>query len=142
MPIRKATAVWEGTFPQGSGRITLDSGTFNGKYSFGTRFGGDPGTNPEELIAAAHAGCFSMALAAGLTKAGYAPRFIETVAKVDLQQVDGGFGIVKIGLSSAANVPDISDAEFQKLAADTKAGCPVSKALAAVEITLDAHLTK
>src|ERR1700704_5573161 len=93
MPVRKAEAEWRGTLREGSGRIKVESGAFEGNYSFGSRFENAKGTNPEELIGAAHAGCFSMALAAGLTKAGYSPKRVATTAKVHLGQAGGGFKI-------------------------------------------------
>ena len=111
-----------------------------GAYSFSTRFEDGSGTNPEELIAAAHASCFSMALANELGKAGHVPESVQTTAKVHLEQADGGFAIPKIELVTKATVSGIEDAEFQEIAAATSKACPVSKALSAVEITLDASL--
>ena len=140
MPVRKANAAWTGTLKDGSGKMTLASGAYEGPYSFGSRFEEAPGTNPEELIAAAHAGCFSMALNAALGRAGFQPERVATEAKVHLEKVEGGFGITRIDLITEAAVPGIDDATFQEHAAGAKAGCPVSKALAAVEITLDARL--
>ena len=116
------------------------SGAYEGAYSFGSRFLEDPGTNPEELIAAAHAGCFSMALTAGLGRAGYHPQSVQTSAKAHLEKVEGGFAITRIELVTEAVVPDIENDAFQAEAADAKANCPVSKALAGVEISLDASL--
>jgi osmotically inducible protein OsmC len=111
-----------------------------GAYTFGSRFEEAPGTNPESLIAAAHAGCFSMALAGDLAAAGFSPTRVHTTAHVTVVKVDGGFGITKIALDCEAEVPKIDDAKFQELAAGAKVGCPVSKALAAVpEITLTAR---
>ena len=140
MPARTAHAVWEGDLTSGSGTMKLGSGAFEGAYSFVSRFEDGTGTNPEELIGAAHAGCFSMAFSAGLGAAGYTPERVETDANVHLVKKDGGFVINKIDLVTKATVPGLDETEFQKLAQDAKANCPVSKALAGVEITLDAQL--
>ncbi|MEZ5331679.1 MAG: OsmC family protein [Thermoanaerobaculia bacterium] len=140
MPIRKANAVWNGDLKGGNGTMKLGSGAFEGSYSFGTRFEETPGTNPEELIAAAHAGCFSMALAAGLGRAGYTPESVRTSATAHLEKGDAGFSITRIELVTEASVPGIDDAAFQEQAQGAKANCPVSKALAGVEISLDARL--
>src|SRR5579885_1729052 len=135
MPTRNAEAVWEGDLKSGRGTMKLGSGAYQGSYSFSSRFEEGAGTNPEELIAAAHAGCYSMALSAGLEKAGYSPNSVETEAKVHLSPADGGFRISRIYLVSSADVPGIDDGAFQQAAAAAKEGCPVSKALSAVEIT-------
>lgn len=140
MPVRKADAVWSGTITEGHGTVRLGSGAFEGQYSFGSRFAEGVGTNPEELIGAAHAGCYSMALSGGLTRAGLTPVRISTSAKVHIEKVAEGFKITKIELENETQVAGIEDAAFQELAAKTKAGCPVSQALAAVEITLTAKL--
>lgn len=140
MAVRKADAVWNGTLREGDGKIKGESGAFEVKYSFKTRFENEPGTNPEELIAAAHAGCFSMALSAGLVKAGHKPERIATTAAVTLDNVGGGFEITKIHLTTEGTVPGVTAEQFQEAAQAAKAGCPVSKALKAVEITLDAKL--
>jgi osmotically inducible protein OsmC len=140
MPVRKASAVWNGTLKEGNGTMKMQSGAYEGKYSFGSRFEEDPGTNPEELIAAAHAGCFSMALSGALTKSGFTPERVETSAKAHLEKVGEGFKITRIMLTCEASVPGIDDAAFQDLAAGAKAGCPVSQALAGVDISLDAQL--
>ena len=140
MPERKAEARWEGTLKEGRGTVRLGSGAFEGKYSFGTRFEGAPGTNPEELIGAAHAGCFSMALSAGLAKAGHQPKSIDTKANVVLDKVGEGFGITRIELTTLGDVPGISESEFQRFAEDTKKNCIVSRALSAVDIRLTASL--
>lgn len=140
MPVRKASAVWNGTLKEGNGTMRMQSGAYEGKYSFGSRFEEDPGTNPEELIAAAHAGCFSMALSGGLTRAGYTPEKVETSAKAHLEKVGEGFKITRIQLACQATIPGIDDAAFQEIAAGAKAGCPVSQALAGVDISLDAEL--
>jgi osmotically inducible protein OsmC len=140
MPVRKASAVWNGTLKDGNGTMKMQSGAYEGKYSFGSRFEEDPGTNPEELIAAAHAGCFSMALSGGLTRAGFTPEKVETSAKAHLEKVGEGFKITRIQLACQATIPGIEDAAFQEIAAGAKAGCPVSQALAGVDISLDATL--
>jgi osmotically inducible protein OsmC len=140
MPTRTAEAKWEGGLKDGRGEIRLGSGAFSGAYSFGTRFEAAPGTNPEELIGGAHAGCFSMAFAAGLAKAGFAPKRVETKAKVHLEKVGEGFGITKIELDTEGEVPEISEGEFHRLAEEAKRGCPVSRALASVPIELKARL--
>lgn len=133
---RTATAHWEGDLRSGSGSMRLGSGAFEGPYSFKTRFEGAPGTNPEELLGAAHAGCFSMALSLGLTKAGKPPKSIDTKAVVHLENL----GITKIDLTTRVDAPGLSAADFQAMADDAKANCIVSKALAAVPITLQATL--
>jgi osmotically inducible protein OsmC len=140
MPVRKAEAEWNGGLRDGRGSLKLESGAYEGTYSFGSRFEEAPGTNPEELIAAAHAGCFSMALAAALGKAGFRPHRVATNASVRLDKVGDGFGITRIDLATTAEVPDIEEAQFREIAEDAKKNCPVSKALQAVEITLDAKL--
>lgn len=141
MPVRKAEAEWKGNLQQGKGWMRLGSGAFEGSYSFGTRFGEEPGTNPEELIGAAHAGCFSMAFAAILGGAGYDPTRIHTTEKVRIEKVGDGFQITKAELHTEAEVPGIDDDTFQRLANQAKEGCPVSKALAGgPEITLEAVL--
>ncbi|MCB1056561.1 MAG: OsmC family protein [Acidobacteria bacterium] len=140
MAIRSSEAEWKGTLREGAGTMKLGSGAFEGAYSFPSRFEEGEGTNPEELIAAAHAGCFSMALSAALGKAGHKPNRIHTVAKVHLEPVTGGFGITRVDLETEASVPGIDDGTFQELAAGAKAGCPVSKALSSVDITLKAKL--
>lgn len=136
---RKAEARWEGDLRGGRGKIKLGSGAFEGNYSFGTRFEGAPGTNPEELLGAAHAGCFSMALSLFLGNAGHPPTKIETAATVHLNKVGEGFSITGIDLATRGLVPGISAADFQRIAEDAKANCIVSKALA-VPIMLTATL--
>jgi osmotically inducible protein OsmC len=140
MATRNGSAVWEGTLREGKGTVRLGSGAFEGPYSFASRFEEGTGTNPEELIGAAHAGCFSMALAAALTKAGFSPKRIATTAKVHLGQSGGGFKITLIELNTEAEIPGIDDAGFQDQAAGAKKNCPVSQALAGTEITLNARL--
>lgn len=120
--------------------MALGSGAFEGPFSFPSRFENGQGTNPEELIAAAHAGCFSMAFSNILSQAGHVPTSVDTRASVHLDKTDAGFGITRIDLVTRGDVPGIDGAEFQKLAEQAKANCPVSKALSAVEITLDASL--
>lgn len=141
MPVRRdAEARWEGGLKSGAGKMKLGSGSYEGPYSFGTRFEDAPGTNPEELIGAAHAGCFSMALAAALEKAGHAPIFIHTTARVQLEKKGDGFAITHIALATQGNVPGMAEDAFLKAAEGAKAGCPVSKALAGVDIQLEARL--
>ena len=141
MPARTANARWEGGLKDGKGNMRLGGGAFEGQYSFSSRFEEGVGTNPEELIAAAHAGCFSMAFSAGLEKAGFSPNSVETEAKVHLSPADGGgFRISRIDLVTNADVPGIEEGAFQQAAQAAKEGCPVSKALAAVEITVNATL--
>lgn len=140
MPVRTSEANWQGDLKGGQGTVKLGSGAWEGQYNFSSRFESGKGTNPEELIAAAHAGCFSMALSGGLTGAGYTVDSIHTSAKVKVEAVSGGFEITSIELITEAKVPGIDKAEFDKIAAATKEGCPVSKALKAVPIALDAKL--
>ncbi len=140
MAVRKASAVWEGDLPKGSGSMRLGSGAFEGKYSFASRFEEGPGTNPEELIGAAHAGCFSMALAHGLAQAGHPARRISTEATVHLEKKEDGFAITRILLRTRGEVPGIERAAWQEQAEQAKQGCPVSKALAGVRIELEAEL--
>jgi len=140
MPVRKADAVWNGSLKEGNGSMRMGSGAYEGPYSFGSRFLEEPGTNPEELIAAAHAGCFSMALSGGLGRSGHEVTSISTSAKVTLGKVGEGFQITNIELTTEGVVPGIDEATFLEHAEGAKANCPVSKALAAVEITLNATL--
>jgi osmotically inducible protein OsmC len=140
MPVRSANARWEGPLQDGKGTMSLGSGAFDGQYSFGTRFEEEPGTNPEELIGAAHAGCFSMALSGALGRAGHDPESVETTARVHLDKEDGGFAITRVELQTRARVPGISEEDFQAAANEAKEGCPVSRALGAIEITLEAEL--
>ena len=140
MPTRNARAMWEGDLKSGKGSMKLGSGAYEGQYSFASRFENGTGTNPEELIAAAHAGCFTMAFSNGLSQAGHVPTKVETTAKVHLEKSDAGFGIPRIDLVTEAVVPGLDEAKFQELAEAAKKNCPVSKLLAAAEITLDAKL--
>jgi len=142
MPVRKAEAEWKGGLKDGSGQVKLGSGAFQGNYSFGSRFENAKGTNPEELIGAAHAGCFSMALSAGLGRAGFQPKRIHTTATVHIDKVGEGFEITKIELDTEAEIPNIEDNAFQAQAKAAKEGCPVSKALKATNIEMRARLVK
>jgi lipoyl-dependent peroxiredoxin len=140
MPKRTASAAWDGSLTEGNGTMRMASGAYEGPYSFQSRFEEGDGTNPEELIAAAHAGCFSMALSAELGRAGHDPESVETDATVHLDKEGDGFAIKRIELRTRARVPDIAEEEFQEIAEAAKKGCPVSQALAAVEsIELDAQ---
>src|SRR5947208_1567000 len=127
MPTRTADAVWQGNLTEGKGEIKLGSGAFQGAYDWRSRSADGPGTNPEELIAAAHAGCFSMALSHQLAEAGHPPTRVHTTAKVRLDKVEAGFAITRIDLETEAEVPGIAAEAFQKFAEGAKAGCPVSK---------------
>lgn len=140
MPTRRASARWEGTLQEGTGRMKLDSGAFEGQYNFSSRFEEGTGSNPEELIAAAHAGCFSMALSGGLGRAGFTPEYVSTRAAVSIEKQESGFKITKSHLTCEAKVPGMSKEAFLEAAQAAKAGCPVSGALASIEITLDATL--
>ena len=140
MPVRSAEAEWHGSLIEGKGNIKLGSGAFDGPYDWRSRSADGAGTNPEELIGAAHAGCFSMALSAQLTQAGTPPTRIHTSAKVHLDKVENGFAISQIELVTEAEVPGIDAAAFEAQAQAAKAGCPVSKALAGTQIHLKATL--
>ena len=142
MILRKANAVWEGDLKNGKGVVEVESGAFKGQYSFSSRFEEGTGTNPEELIGAAHAGCFSMALSADLSAAGFTVDQIQTEAQVSMEIGEGGFGISKIKLVTKARVRDITMEKFSEIASGAKVNCPVSKALAAVPVYLEAHLLK
>lgn len=140
MPVRKGNAEWNGNLREGNGTVKTESGVLNAKYSFTSRFEEGKGTNPEELIGAAHAGCFSMALSAALAKDGYNPKTIKTEDKVHIDKVGDGFRITKIEMTTEAEVPGIQDDMFHKYAEDAKQNCPVSQALKGVEMVLDARL--
>lgn len=140
MPIRKSNAKWTGDLAHGKGTMAFGSGAYSGNYSFASRFEDGTGTNPEELIGAAHAGCFSMAFSHELAQAGFTPESVETTANVHLDKDAGGFSITKVHLECVASVPGISEELFMEKAKGAKAGCPVSRALGAIEITLDAKL--
>jgi lipoyl-dependent peroxiredoxin len=138
--VRKASAVWNGSLKEGKGTISTDSGVLSKtQYSFSTRFENGAGTNPEELIAAAHAGCFSMALSAQLGNAGITPDSIETTAAVTLEKIEAGFTVTKIHLDVTARIPGADKAAFEKAAQDAKTGCPISRLLKA-DITMTARL--
>ena len=142
---RKAEADWNGGIMDGRGKVKLESGAFEGAYSFKSRFSEDEdqkATNPEELIAAAHAGCYTMALSGNLGKAGYSPKNIHTTANVKIEKQGDGFVIPNIDLITEAEVEGLEDAEFQKIAEETKKTCPVSQVLSGAEISLDAKLKK
>jgi osmotically inducible protein OsmC len=142
MAARTANALWEGSLQDGRGQMSLGSGAFEGAYSFKSRFGDeDTGTNPEELVAAAHAGCFTMALSLVLTDGGNPPESLQSQAKVTLRNVDGAPTITKIALTTRGRVPGLEEADFQKAAETAKETCVISRALAGVdEITLEATL--
>lgn len=143
MSTNTASANWQGNLAHGKGEVALGNGAFKGQYSFHSRFESGTGTNPEELIAGAHAACFSMAFSHQLAQAGFTPTRVSTTATVTLSKGDAGFAISTIALSCDAVVAGISDAQFNELAQAAKTGCPISKALAAVpQITLDARLQK
>lgn len=137
---RNATAIWQGDLKAGRGQLTSQSGILSSTaYGFNSRFEEGPGTNPEELIAAAHAGCFTMATSAALSKAGFTAERLETTATLTLDQVEGNWTITAVHLAMKARVPGVADAQFQEIAAAAKAGCPVSRVLKA-DITLTAML--
>ena len=140
MPVRTAEAEWKGDLPKGSGTMAFGSGAFEGAYSFSSRFEEGEGTNPEELIAAAHAGCFSMFLANVLSQAGHEPTSVRSTARISLDPENGGFSITRSDLSTEVSVEGLDDGEFQKHAEEAKQGCPVSRALGAIEIGLEAKL--
>ncbi len=141
MPTRNASAVWKGGLRSGKGSFKAESGAVGGDYSFGSRFESAGGSNPEELLAAAEAACFSMALSLGLEKAGFTPDSVETHAACTIEQQGDGFTITNMKLKVRASVPGVEDDAFQKIAAATKDGCPVSKAISGnVKIELDAAL--
>ena len=142
MAVRKAKAQWEGNLVDGKGTVEVESGLFKSPYSFQTRFGDEKGTNPEELIGAAHASCYSMALSFMLEQKGYKPASISTEANVHIDKIGDGFKITKILLVTRGIVPEIDEETFLKHAKEAKTGCPVSQALAAIPIELDASLEK
>lgn len=141
MPTRRAEAEWKGNLAEGEGKLKLGSGVFEGPYSFKSRFEeGQTATNPEELIGAAHAGCFTMAMTAALSRAGIKPTRIHTNARVTIDKVGEGFAITRIELETEAEIPGIDDAAFQNYAKGAKENCPVSKVLAGTEIHMNAKL--
>ncbi len=140
MATRTSSAIWEGNLKEGRGTMKVGRGAYEGPYSFASRFEDGTGTNPEELIGAAEAGCFSMALSSNLTKAGHAPKRISTTARVNLEMIGGGPKITSIDLDCEAEVPGIDEQTFQQQAELTKKNCPVSVALSGTEIKLNARL--
>ena len=140
MPARTASAVWQGDLKSGKGSMRLGSGTWEGPFSFASRFEEGTGSNPEELAGAAHAGCFSMAFSNELSKAGFVPTRVATTAKVHLEKGDAGFSISRIDLDTEAQVPRIDAAKFQEIAAAAKQGCPISKLFTGAQINLNAKL--
>ena len=140
MPVRKAEAVWTGDLSSGKG--TMKMANWEGPFSFASRFEDGSGTNPEELLAAAHAGCFSMAFSKGLADAGHAPERVETTARVHLEKSDAGFSISKVELRTDADVPGIDEDTFRETAEAAKKNCPVSKLFQGAEITLNATLSQ
>ena len=140
MPTRSSTAQWSGNLAGGNGSMSLGSGAFEGSYSYSSRFESGEGTNPEDLIAAVHAGSFLMALANHLSQDGHEPDSVSTTAEVHLDKDDGGFSITRSDLTTEVKVEDMSDDEFQKHAEEAKEVCPVSRALGAIEIGLEAKL--
>ena len=142
MSARTATAEWKGSLKEGTGKMAVGSGAFEGTFSFDTRMGDEPGTTPEELLGASLAGCFTMALNATLEKAGKPATSVNSEAKVYLGKDDAGFVIKHIDLETTALVDGIEDEEFQQIAADVKKGCPISRALASTTINLTANLAK
>jgi lipoyl-dependent peroxiredoxin len=140
MATRTSSAVWEGNLKEGKGTMKVGRNAYEGPFSFASRFENGTGTNPEELIGAAEAGCFSMALSNGLTKAGHTPKRISTTAKVNLEMIGGGPKITSIELDTEGEVPGIDEAKFKEIAEETKKACPVSVALSGTEIKLNARL--
>jgi osmotically inducible protein OsmC len=140
MPTREANAEWHGNLARGDGKMAFGSGAFEGAFTFTSRFEQGEGTNPEELIAAAHAGCFSMQFAALLSGAGHEPESVDTTAKVHLDKDDGGFSITRSELTTEAKVEGVSEDEFQQIADEAKRTCPVSRALGAIDVGLEAKL--
>ncbi len=142
MPVRMSEAVWEGNLKDGKGTMRLGSGAWQGSYSFASRFQEAGGTNPEELIGAAHAGCYSMALSHGMAQAGHTPTRVRTSARVHLEKSGEGFRISQIDLNCEAAVPGLSQEDFLKFAEDAKQNCPVSKLVTGARVNLDAKLVK
>jgi lipoyl-dependent peroxiredoxin len=143
MPIRTASARWQGNLTEGSGTIRTGKGGYEGNYSFKSRFEEGEGTNPEELIGAAHAGCFSMAFSKALADAGHPPTSVETTAKVHFDKTDAGMTVTRIDLEAMGNVPGVDEAEFAKLAETAKDNCPISRLLSpGAQISLTARLAR
>ncbi len=138
--VRKAQAVWEGTLREGQGTVRLGEGAFEGRYSFGSRFEDGSGTNPEELLGAAHAACFSMALSGKLANAGFPPERIASTAKVHLERLDAGWTVTRIELETEVNAPGLDESTFREMAEGAKATCPISRALGPVQVDLSARL--
>jgi osmotically inducible protein OsmC len=141
MKVRKAQAAWEGTLREGQGTVSFGEGAFEGPYSWAGRFEEGPGTNPEELLGAAQAACFTMALSSELTRAGHTPERIETTANVHFEKLEGGWTVTRIELETEARVPGVVEQAFQELAEKAKTTCPISRALGPVELVLKASLT-
>ncbi len=142
MPARTSSAVWTGDLKSGKGSMKLGSGAWEGQFSFQSRFEEGTGTNPEELAAAAHAGCFSMAFSNELAKAGFVPTRVATTATARLEKTEAGFAITRIDLVTEGQVPGIDDAKFQEIAQAAKKGCPISKLFTGAQINLDAKLVR
>jgi osmotically inducible protein OsmC len=141
MTARNGSAEWRGDIKQGSGTLTVGNDVFQGPYTYGTRFGEDPGTNPEQLIAAAQAACFTMALAASLSAAGHAPQLLRTSARVDLRNIAGAPTLARLSIDTEGTVPGVNEQQFQNYAEEAKKTCPVARALAGIpEIVLTAKL--
>jgi len=140
MAVRKAEAVWEGSLKEGKGKMKLGSGAFEGAFTWSSRFENGQGTNPEELLGAAHAGCFSMSMSSNLGRAGFTPTHIHTSTQVTIEQVEGRNTITKIHIDTEASVPGITNEKFMEIAEMVKQICPVSRALASVPMTLTAKL--
>lgn len=140
MPVRKSTAIWKGKLKDGKGSMRVGDNLFEGNYSFASRFENGDGTNPEELLAAAHAGCFSMAFSGELEKAGFDPQRIETTANVILVKAERGFRIESVELQTKGSVPDIDEDKFNELAENAKNNCPVSQLFKGAEISVSAKL--
>ena len=140
MPVRTGNAVWKGTLKEGSGTLRTQSGAYEGPYNFVSRFESGPQTNPEELVAAAHAACYSMALSAGLEKAGFKATKVATKASVHLEKLEAGFTITHIDLDVEADVPGVDDKKFAEISEATKSGCPISRLLTGAKINLKARL--
>lgn len=140
MAVRSANAKWQGTLKEGNGHLSLGSGAYEGQYNFSSRFEEGVGTNPEELLGAAHAGCYSMALNATMERAGITANYVNTTAKVHIGREDGTLKITQIDLHVEADVPGVDEAQFMQMAEDTKTGCIISIALSAVPMTLEVKL--
>lgn len=143
MAVRFANAEWNGNLQEGQGKMRLGTGSYEGRYTYKSRFEEGPGTNPEELIAAAHAGCFTMAFASGLSKAGFTPTSLKTRADVTMEKVDNRDTITKIQLTTEAQVPNIDEKKFQEIGEGAKKNCPISRALnPTIQVSLSAKLVK